>query len=404
MQRGRLLTLLMTVAFAASLSLTASTASAHTDGASRGDAGTVKVGIVYSRTGLLAAYGAEYIQGLRLGLRYLTNGTNKVAGKKIELTLADDATDPAKAVSAGKDLIGQGYKIIAGSTSSGVALQMGALAAQNRVLFISGPAASDGITALNRYTFRSGRQTYQDILTADSFLGNAAGRKIVVFAQDSVFGAGNYAAVNAVIGGKGHTVSKILVPLTASDFTPFARQAKEANPDLLFVAWAGTTAPAMWTALEQQGVFGVSNKVVTGLAERATWTTFGPVATKIQFLSHYIYTGPAKTNKQNNWLVKTMRKNGQLPDIFTPDGFVAAQMIVRAIQTGGGDNVDRMIAGLEGWKFNAPKGPQQIRKSDHAMLQPMFQAKLVSVKGKLRPKVLGRVPLARTSPPPKQMP
>src|SRR6266540_7245335 len=144
MQRGRLLTLLTIVAIAASLGLTASTASAHTDGASRADAGTVKVGIVYSRTGLLAAYGAEYIQGLRLGLKYLTNGTNTVAGKKIELTLTDDATDPAKAVSAGKDLIGQGYKIIAGSTSSGVALQMGALAAQNRVLFISGPAASDG--------------------------------------------------------------------------------------------------------------------------------------------------------------------------------------------------------------------------------------------------------------------
>jgi branched-chain amino acid transport system substrate-binding protein len=39
---------------------------------------------------------------------------------------------------------------------------------------------------------------------------------------------------------------------------------KQANPDLLFVAWAGTTAPAMWRALEQQGAFGVSNKITTG--------------------------------------------------------------------------------------------------------------------------------------------
>ena len=403
MQRARLLILLSVVSTAASLGLTASTASAHTDGVSSAEQGTVKVGIVYSRTGLLAAYGAEYIQGLRLGLKYLTGGTNKVAGKKIQLTLADDAGDPAKAVSAGKDLIGQGYKILAGSTSSGVALQMGALAEQNRVLFISGPAASDAVTGMNRYTFRSGRQTYQDILTADSFLGNSAGRKIVVFAQDTVFGQGNYAAVNAVIGGKGHTVSRILVPLTASDFTPFARQAREANPDLLFVAWAGTTAPAMWKALDQQGAFGVSNKVVTGLAERATWTTFGDVGTKIQFLSHYVYTGPTKKNKINNWLVKTMRRSNQTPDIFTPDGFVAAQMIVRAIRTGGGDNVDRMIAGLEGWKFNAPKGPQQIRKSDHAMLQTMFQARLRLVRGKLQPQVLARVPLSRTSPPAKQI-
>ena len=35
-----------------------------------------------------------------------------------------------------------------------------------KVLFISGPAANDGITGANSYTFRSGRQTYQDILAA----------------------------------------------------------------------------------------------------------------------------------------------------------------------------------------------------------------------------------------------
>src|SRR5829696_5389985 len=61
---------------------------------------TVRVGIVYSRTGLLSAYGAQYIQGLRLGLSYLTKGTNRVNGHKIEITAVDDGTDPAKAVSA----------------------------------------------------------------------------------------------------------------------------------------------------------------------------------------------------------------------------------------------------------------------------------------------------------------
>src|SRR5919201_6924232 len=97
------------------------------------------VGIVYSRTGLLSAYGAEYIEGLKLGLNYATKGTGKVNGKTINLTLQDDKTDPATAVSAAKDLIGQGYKIIAGSVSSGVALQVAPLADQNNILYISGP-------------------------------------------------------------------------------------------------------------------------------------------------------------------------------------------------------------------------------------------------------------------------
>lgn len=354
-----------------------------------------KVGIVYSRTGLLSAYGAEYIEGLRYGIAYATHGTGAVNGHKLALTIVDDAGDPSKAVSAGKELIGAGYHILAGSTSSGVALQMASLADQNRVLFVSGAAATDAITGANRYTFRSGRQTYQDILAANSFL-RGSGKKVTVFAQDTAFGNGNYAAVNAVLGGRGHHVSKVVVPLSASDFTPFAQQVKQANPDLLFVAWAGTTAPAMWRALDQQGVFGVANKVVTGLAERASWgPAFGPVATKIQFLSHYVSTAPK--NKVNAFLVRAMHKRGQAPDLFTPDGFVAGQMIVHALQAAHGDSVDKMISALEGWNFVGPKGQMSIRPQDHALIQPMFQVKLTQKNGHYVPVLLKT--LARVTPP-----
>jgi branched-chain amino acid transport system substrate-binding protein len=353
---------------------------------------TVRVGIVYSRTGLLAAYGAQYIQGLRLGLSYLTKGTNRVNGHKIEITAVDDGTDPAKAVSAVRDLIGRGYKIIGGSTSSGVALQVAPLAEQNRVLFISGPAASDAVTGNNRYTFRSGRQSVQDVLAVREILGNSTGRRITVLAQDSAFGNGNVAAVRTYLGGRGHTVSSILVPLSAQDFTPYAQRARQANPDLLFIAWAGTTGPALWRALDQQGAD--KAKIATGLAERNTWSAY-PAG--IQFLSHYVDTAP-KT-KINTWLRATMRKRNQKPDIFTPDGFVAAQMIVRAVARGGGSDVNRMISALEGWKFVGPKGQQQIRKADHAMLQPMFHVRLRTVRGKRQAVPVATFPMGRVTPP-----
>ena len=362
---------------------------------SRHTAASYNVGIVYSRTGLLAAYGAEYIEGLKLGLNYATKGTNKVNGNAINLTLVDDKTDPATAVNAAKDLIGQGYKILAGSVSSGVALQVAPLAAQNQVLFISGPAASDAITGVNKYTFRSGRQTLQDVETVSSFL-KGSGKKVVVLDQDSVFGHGNFAAVKAIVGSKGHTVSEISVPLTATDFTPFAQQVKNANADLVFVAWAGTTAAAMWKALDQQNAFSGPD-VVTGLAERATWSALGDPATKIHFLSHYVYTAPK--NPVNDWLVKQMRKRSQVPDLFTPDGFNAALMIVQALKKGD-YNVDKMISALEGFKFLGPKGFEAIRPQDHATLQPMFRVQLVKgSNGKLQAKVLGTANSFATAPP-----
>src|SRR5919112_4603341 len=135
MQGRRLKVAVLTAAVATVVAALASGAQAKpTAGTGAAVANAYKVGIVYSRTGLLAAYGAEYIQGLRYGLAYATKGTMKVDGRAIELTVVDDGTDPTKAVAAGKDLIGKGYKLLAGSVSSGVALQMAPLAEQNKVL------------------------------------------------------------------------------------------------------------------------------------------------------------------------------------------------------------------------------------------------------------------------------
>ncbi|MGC5028993.1 substrate-binding domain-containing protein [Micromonospora sp. DT229] len=333
-------------------------------------AAPVKVGLVYSQSGALASYGKQYIEGFRAGLDFATGGTNKVGDRAIEVTEVDDAGDPAKAVSAAKDLIGKGSKIIAGSTASGVALQVAPIAAQNKVLFISGAAATDAVTGVNKYTFRSGRQSYQDVVTARSFIGDPTGKKVVVFAQDGAFGDANEAAVKEIIGGAGATVSAVRAPASATEFTPFASQIKSAKPDLLFVAWAGTTAPAMWQTLDQQGVLS-STTVVTGLDIRASWPTFGAAGSKISFLSHY-FDGASDTEAAR--AAKAKIPGGTL-DLFHPDGFAAAQMVVRAVQEGG-DDVEKMITALEGWSFEGVKGTMTIRAEDHALLQPMYQANL----------------------------
>jgi branched-chain amino acid transport system substrate-binding protein len=152
----------------------------------------------------------------------------------------------------------------------------------------------------------------------------------------------------------------------------------------------------MWSALQQQGVFSATT-VTTGLAERATWQSYGPASSSIKFLSHYVWNGPQ--NKVNNWLVAQMKERSQLPDLFTPDGFAAAQMLVHALQKGG-DNPDKMVSALEGWKFAGPKGAMYIRSQDHALLQPMFQTKLVKQKnGKYTDRVLKRISPGLVQPP-----
>lgn len=365
----------------------------------RHGAAPVKVGIVWEKTGIFSVYAQQYEQGFKIGLDYATHGTDRVAGHKIKVTWEDDADNPTTAVSDFKSLVGSGYKIIAGTVDSGIATELAPLAAQNKVLYISGPAADDSLTGINRYTFRSGRQTFQDVLAARSFVAKAGrGQKIVVLAQDYAFGQSYVTDAKRVFGRLGDKVDPVLVPLTTTDFTPTAVQVKSLHPNMIFLAWAGATGAPLAQALLDQGDFN-HTKVVTGLANIATYPFYGAAGAKFDYLSLYFYQ--AAHNKVNTYLVQQMRKRfHSVPDLFSPDGFVAGEMVAHAVAAGGGKNVSAMIKALSGWKFLAPKGWQQIRAADHAMLQPMYHVRLImKTSTKFVPKLTKSLSDAETAPP-----
>jgi branched-chain amino acid transport system substrate-binding protein len=358
-----------------------------------------KIGIVTEQTGIYSAYITEWMQGMRIGMSYATHGTNKVNGHAIKLNILDDGDNPTTAATDFKGLVGAGYKIIGGTGDSGIAAELSPLAPQNKVLYISGAAAADLVTGANRYSFRSGRQTYQDVQTATSYVkALGTGKTILVLGQDFAFGQSYVTDATKAFGALGDTVTSQLVPLTTTDFTPVALQVAQAHPDIVFLAWAGATGAPLAQALDQAGVFTSSN-VITGLAQQATYQFYGAAGLKFNYISLYTYQSPH--NPVNSYLVSQMSKRYHItPDLFAADGFVWSQMVVRALQTGGASNVAKMIKGLEGWKFQAPKGTQTIRASDHAMLQPMFQVQLVkTVTGSYQPVTLATISAALTAPP-----
>lgn len=390
---------LMMGALAASAALVLSACAPAAGGTDIGDDGeaaasSVTVGIITSQSGALKSYGEQYLDGFKAGLDYATDGTGQVDGIEIDVKYMDDGGDPDKAVTAAKQLIGEGVNIIAGSAVSGVALTLAEQAAQNQVLFISGPAAADAITGVNEYTFRSGRQSAQDVATAGTFVDDIDGKKVVVFAQDNAFGQGNVAAVDAILGAQGATVEPVLVSEDQKEFTPFAQQVLAASPDLVFVAWAGETSGAMWQAMTQQGVFDVV-PVVTGLGDSVTFAAFGEASESISFLNHYFPGAP--DNEVNTAMIEAVEAAGGTPDLFTPDGFNAAIMIVQAVKEGKGD-VDAMIAALEGFSFDGPKGKTTVRASDHALVQEMYQVRLVADGGAFTPELIATVPAEQVAP------
>jgi branched-chain amino acid transport system substrate-binding protein len=71
-------------------------------------------------------------------------------------------------------------------------------------------------------------------------------------------------------------------------------------------------------------------------------------------------------------------------------------MIVHAVEKADGDDAGKTSAALDDWSFDAPKGRETIRASDHALLQPMYVAKLAGSE----PQVVRELDAAAVAPPP----
>jgi branched-chain amino acid transport system substrate-binding protein len=348
----------------------------------------IKIGVITSTSGGLKSYGDAYIDGLEWGLKYYTNGKNAVDGRKFVITKKDDGGDPASATASFKDMVGNGTNIIVGTASSAVALTLGPLAAQNKVLYISGPAKLDAVTsAANKYVFRSGNTSLQDFAPLQR-IKPIKGKKVILFVEDNPFGLGNIFAAKAYLASKGAIFEEIKVPTTTVDFTPFAKKAADAKGAYIFIAWSNAaTAGAMFTSLVQQKAYATA-RPITGLAGVDTYDIYGTLLEGSNaILTNSYFPGVVK-NKVATAIAADYAKAGKTQDLFTSTGVNAAQMIIAAVKGNKDLNVDKMITKLESTRFVGLTGLVKVNPINHTLIQSMFLTKLTKVNGRYVPSLV----------------
>ena len=348
----------------------------------------IKIGVITSTSGGLKSYGDAYVAGLEWGLNYYTNGKNAVDGRKFVITKKDDAGDPASATASFKEMVGNGTNIIVGTAGSAVGLTLAPLAAQNKVLYISGPAKNDAITsASNKYVFRSGNTSLQDFAPLAG-IKPIKNKKVILFVEDNPFGLGNIYAAKAYLAAKGALFEEIKVPTTTVDFTPFAKKAADVKGDYIFIAWSNAaTSGAMFTALAQQKAYATA-RPITGLAGVASYDIYGSLFEGANaILTNSYFPGVVK-GKAATQLAIDYAKAGKTQDLFTSTGVNAAQMIIEAVKGNADLNVDKMISTLESFSFVGITGLNKVNKLNHTLIQSMFLVKLTKVNGHYVPSLV----------------
>src|SRR3981081_948549 len=118
---------------------------------------TIKLGLVAAMSGQSAKSGEAIVRGLSLAIDEI-NAKGGLLGKKVELLVRDDESNPAKGVIAARDLV-QREKVVAffGGLDTPVSVAIVPFANQSKVPFMGVLAAGTPITrngAAENYVFR----------------------------------------------------------------------------------------------------------------------------------------------------------------------------------------------------------------------------------------------------------
>ncbi len=364
----------------------------------------IKIGFIGSKTGALSAYHQQSARGLELGLDYVTNGTGKIAGREVIIIEEDDEGKPDVAKDKVVKLLEEDkVDFIIGCESSTSAIAIAPLAEEYETIFVIDPAVADALVAdsWNRFLFKTGRSSGQDAAASAAAIAKP-GVKIATLAQDVAFGRDGVAAFKREAEKLGaEIVAEEYSPMTATDWTANIQKIIAADPDYLWVVWAGGVTPwkqiADLQVAEKHGI-----KLSTGAPDQAA-LAFMTDAIGMQGMCVYHPNLPqsAEAKKIHDWFLDEHKKrfNGDLPDLFTPAGFNMISAIATAVEEAGGvTDAETLIPIMEGMKFPTPKGTFEFRKEDHLALQPLYVIELVMGEKIPEPKLIRELSPSETEP------
>ncbi|KAB2919400.1 MAG: ABC transporter substrate-binding protein [Hyphomicrobiaceae bacterium] len=217
--------------------------------ASAADKKPFKIGLLLSLSGPAAPFGIPERDAVK-ALTDKLNAEGGVNGRKVELVVYDDATNPTEAARGMRQLTQQGGVVaVIGSTIGSGTLAAAPIAAKASIPVLA-PNGTDAVIARDKDYFPWVFRT----LPADGVIGRnlveralaGGARKVGLFYQEDAYGKGMHDMLATMAKEKGFSVvAAVSAPLSATDLAPQATRLRNAEPDVVLLQ---ASAPALGAA------------------------------------------------------------------------------------------------------------------------------------------------------------
>jgi branched-chain amino acid transport system substrate-binding protein len=317
----------------------------------------IKVAVAGPVTGPYAAFGEQMRRGGDLAVKDI-NAAGGVLGRKLSLTVADDACDPKQARTVANQLADAGVVFVDGHFCSGSSIPASAVYAENGMLEISpastNPAFTDDAFAKGwNDIFRvCGRDDQQGKVAGDYLASHFRGRPIAIIDDKSTYGKGLADQTRDALRAAGaKEAMDESVNEGDKDFSALVSKMKQAGIAAYFYGGYHTEAGLLARQSKEQGL----NAVQIGgdaLATDEYWSITGPAGE-----GNLMTFPPDPRNLASaQKVVAEFRKQGYDPEGYTLFTYAAMQVFAAAADKAKSLKIDALSKVLHDNQFDTVLG------------------------------------------------
>jgi branched-chain amino acid transport system substrate-binding protein len=316
----------------------------------------VKIGLLTVKTGPLAAGGIQMEQGT---VCFLKDRNYTLAGRKVELVVADTGGNPAGTKTKTQELTERDQvDMILGPLAAFELLAISDYTAQAKMPVLSLAAAEDMTQRKpNPYFVRASATSAQGMHPlADYAAKELKLKRVMTLADDFAFGheqMGGFGRVFEDAGGR--VAKKLWPPLTTPDYTPYIAQIS--GVDAVVQGFAGSNPLKFMKQYKDQGL---KFPVIAGApaGDDALLKSFGDEA--VGMISSNFYSNDIDTPSNKKLIDRMVREYGNIPGTYSAGLYIAGMVAEAALEKTGGktDDRDAFIKALRAVSLtDTPRGP-----------------------------------------------
>ncbi|MGJ4946454.1 ABC transporter substrate-binding protein [Bradyrhizobium sp. HKCCYLS1011] len=334
----------------------------------RAQAAPIRIGLMAPQTGVVAAGGREIIDGFSL---FWESAGNEASGRKVEIIVEDDASNPDTALQKARRLVEQAkVDMLFGNLLANTGLAVANYVKGNGTPYFIPVIAADNLTQRARIknVIRAGGYSASQFSRplADWALKQGY-RRVAMISQDYTFGheqCGGFA--QTFTEGGGTVVGQFWHPLNTSDFSPYLGQLAGVKADVVFAMQTGADATRL---IQQYASFGLKDQIPLLGSQNATdqsvIRTMGAECEGIVTSAHFAEGADLPATQT---FVKTYSdKFSKIPSLYAFSHYVGAMWVAKAINAINGKVEDRDVFLGTVLKTDLPDSPlgKPVRFDDY---------------------------------------